>query len=176
MEALGSHQLRENFRMLGNVINDIKGKLWGYDVKGLNARVNNRLKEKDLSGAFNIVRAGISVFNYLNMPNVWKRYKQTNILVRQELERIQKAYKAASSKDAKLLECWDLFLYERMKGMTREPRQFVEDYLTKFKEEWVESKWPGDKDWLAQLQQVQSFVKEMKKQLNKIQISLDDLF
>ncbi|GAB1201068.1 hypothetical protein APSETT444_010455 [Aspergillus pseudonomiae] len=107
---------------------------------------------------------------------VWRRYKQTNILVHQELERIQNAYKAASSKDIKLLQCWDLFLYDLMKSMAGESRQFVVDQLAKFKNDWVEGKKPGDEDWLAEVQQVQDFVKGIEKQLDKISINLKDLF
>lgn len=115
----------------------------------------------------------------MNLPNVWKRFKQTNILLRQELGLIQKAYKIASSKEGKevkLLECWDLFLRDLLKVMMNQSRQFVKEYLAKFKEEWVESKKPKDENWLAQVQQVQSFVKEIEKQLGKIQLNLDDLF
>lgn len=88
----------------------------------------------------------------MNLPKVWRWYKQTNILVRQELERLEIAYKAASSKDVKLLQCWDLFLYDLMKSMAKEGRRFVEGQLAAFKNDCIESKQPGDNDWFAQVQ------------------------
>ncbi|OGM39528.1 hypothetical protein ABOM_012089 [Aspergillus bombycis] len=176
MESLGSDELRENFRLLNKFLNELKGQLWRSGIGEVNSRVTNLLNDKDLAGALSIVRGVVSVFNYMNLPKVWRRYKQTNILVRQELERIQNAYKAASSKDVKLLQCWDLFLYDLMKSMAGESRQFVVDQLAKFKNDWVEGKKPGDEDWLAEVQQVQDFVKGIEKQLDKISINLKDLF
>ena len=112
----------------------------------------------------------------MNLPKVWDKYKKTNVLIRQELERTQKAYKEASSTDIKLLECWDLFLYNLMKEMVEESREFVKKHLASFTTNWVGISKPGDKDWEVKMEQVQEFVNAIEKQLDKIHINLKDLF
>jgi chitinase len=56
----------------------------------------------------------LTVFSYLNYPDVWQRLKTTNALIRQELEIAQEAYNDSTGSQTKILDCWDQWLADHL--------------------------------------------------------------
>ncbi|KAG2001597.1 hypothetical protein GB937_010039 [Aspergillus fischeri] len=183
MEALGSLNLRENFRLLEKGLNEIKGGIWG--VKAEPKDWHKWITSDDPSPALAYLRNRflaqvIAVYNYLNLPQVWSRFQATNRILRGQMQYVSDAYNTANKdnkdkKQIKLLECWDKFLAEFLKEMLGDSTKFIQVGIGQLRTYWMESRDPENKDWLTKVAQVKGYLDALEGKIGKVSLDLNHL-
>ncbi|KAK2839162.1 hypothetical protein FQN49_006418 [Arthroderma sp. PD_2] len=126
MHAFGSDVNRANFWLLYQDINAMKARLWGgiapVETSNMLEYANN-LDEPEI--ALVHIKTAISVFNYLNHPEVHDSMVTINRHIRQELALAE----TGTSRFLGLVDAWDEFLLDILDNMVEKATLFVDEWL-----------------------------------------------
>ncbi|KAJ5639539.1 Chitinase II [Penicillium longicatenatum] len=169
MEALGSWTNDKQFRMLQKRLNGMKAQLWRFYAPREDSLWQAAVKNASPNEALTIIKRVITVFSYLNDPEVWGRLKTTNKLIRQELKLAQDAYNKANGKNTQILDCWDEWFAGHLDRVVEHSVEWLTDALDD-----MDGEWTGKKGKLRA--QVIRIVKSLRTQMGKkVKLNTQDL-
>ncbi|GAB1213968.1 hypothetical protein ATERTT37_003124 [Aspergillus terreus] len=170
MEALGSWTNQNQFRLLEKRLNGMKAVLWALHNPSDPDKWKDIVKDSSPNQGITILKRVVTVFSYLKHPEVWKRLKATNGLIRQELKTVQDAYNQATGSNAVIVDCWDRWLADHLAKVLQHGINWATQGLTDMENQWLPKK--TTKLGATVIRVIRQLRRSMGKQMN---LDLNDL-